>query len=146
MKHESVELRCGQKFNETSFQLTGLTIPFDGPNHQLSAWICLLPLPFQSRAGLFLLLALGIFSANKLSLLLLSVFASSMATLASKALLLSEVFLPFRNPTLSWSSCNCCHCAINMKSYFFLEYFFNLIFHLKGPWAEQVFYLLADLV
>ena len=53
-------------------------------------------------AGLFLLFVLGLLSANKLSLLLLSDFASSLVTVASNDLLAAGVFLPY----------NCCCCAI----------------------------------
>ena len=55
----------------------GWLSPFDGPNHQISEWYCLVLFPFLLRTGLFLLLVLGFLSANKLSLLLFSVFAVS---------------------------------------------------------------------
>ena len=125
----------------------GWLSPFDGPNHQVSAWYCLVPLPFLSRAGLLLLLALGLsISANKLSLLLFSDFASSMATLAYKALLLSWVFLPFMSPALFRSSYNCWCCATNIESYSSCEYFLNSIFPLKVSQFVLVFCLLAGLV
>ena len=58
----------------------------------------------------------GLMSASKLSLLQFSVFVSSTATLASEALLLMGVFLPFRSPTLCQSSYNCCHCDFEIES------------------------------
>ena len=89
---------------------------------------------------------MGFTSANKLSLLLFSDFASSMATLASKALLLSGVFLPFMSPALFLSSYNYWHCATDIESYSSLEYFFNSIFPLKVLQLALVFCLLAGLV
>ena len=104
------------------------------------AQLCLVPLP------LFLLLAFGFSFVNKLSLLQLSLFASSIATLAYRALLLSGVFLPFRSPALHLSSYNCCHCAFNIESYSSLEYFFNSIFPLEVPWLVLVFCHQASLI
>ena len=70
----------------------------------------------------------GISSANNLLSLLLSVFESSMATLAYKALLLSGVFLPFMRVAFFLNSYSCWHCAIIIESHCSLEYFFNLFF------------------
>ena len=118
---------------------------FNGPNHQASSRLFLVLFPFLSRAGLFLLLAVGLTSANKLSLLLYSDFASSMATLASEALLLSGVFLPFMGLALFWSWYNCWSCATDIESYSSLEYFFNSTFPLKVLQLLLVFCLLAGL-
>ena len=102
---------------------------------------------FLSRAESFLMLALGFSSANKLSLLLFSVFASSTATLASKALLLSGVFLTLMSPAFfqSSNSCWCCD-IIKIVSYSSLEYFFNSIFPLKVQCVALVLCYLAGLV
>ena len=89
---------------------------------------------------------MSISSANKLSLLLLSIFASSTATVAFKALLVSGVFLPFMSPAFFQSSFTCCCYAINIESYSFLEYFFNSIFPLKVPPLLLVFCCMAGLV
>ena len=62
-----------------------------------------------------------------------------MANQASKALLLSRVFLHFRSPALHWNSYNC-HCYnVNIESYSCLEFIFNSIFSLKVPWLVLVF-------
>ena len=81
-----------------SFSLLGQLSPFSGSNHQVSAWLWLVLFCFLSKAGLFLLLAFGFLSGNKLSSLLLSVLTFGLTTLASKALLLFGVFLPFMSP------------------------------------------------
>ena len=117
---------------------TRLTVPFDGPDHQLSAWLCLVFLLSLSRAGLFLFFALGISSANKLYLLLLSVFGSIIATVVSKALLLSEFYFPSMSMVFFQS--------FDIKSFSSLEYFFNLICPLKVQWIAMVFYHLDGLV
>ena len=102
--------------------------PVYNPDHQVSSPLCLVLFSFLSRADFFLLLALGFSSANKLSFQLLSVFASSMATLASKALLLSGVFLPLMSPAFFQSLNSCWHCAINAKPYSSVDYFFSVSF------------------
>ena len=130
-------------FRWLSLSLLGLLSPFDRPGHQVSAWLCLVQFPFLLRTELFLL-TLSFSSANKLSLLLLFVFTSSMATLASKALLLSWVFLPFISPAFFLNSHNCWCCAIDIESYFSLEYF-NTVFPLKVLWVAVVFCHLAGL-
>ena len=56
-------------------------------------------------------------SGNKLSSLLLSVFASSMVTQATNFLLVSWLFLPLRSSALCHSSYRCCLCAVNILSY-----------------------------
>ena len=83
---------------------------------------------------------------DKLSSLLLSVFASSKANLASKVLLLSGVFLPFMSPALHWSSYNCYCYAVDMESYFSQRYCIESIFLLKVPWAVLISCHLPDLV
>ena len=94
-----------QRLEKTAPQLAGL---INSPNHEVYARFCLVSLTFLSKAGLiFLSLALGLSSGNKLSLLLSSVFASSMVTWASTVLLLSGVFLPFMCPDFFQSSYNC---------------------------------------
>ena len=67
-----------------------------------------------------------------------------MATLASKALLLSGVFLPFTSLDFFESSYNCWCWAANIVSYSSYEYFFNS--SLKVPQLALVFCLLAGLV
>ena len=79
-------------------------------------------------------------------LLLLLVFASSMATAASKVLLLSGVFLPFISLAFFQSSYNCWCSAIDIELYSFLEYFFNFIFPLKVKLVVIVFCCLVGLV
>ena len=132
-----------QRLNITISQHIGPTVPSQWINHQVSVWLCLVLPPFISNNGLFLLLALGFSYANKLSLLLLSVFAFSMASLASKALMLSGVFLPFMVMAFFWSSYNFWCFAIDIESYSSLQYFFNSIFPLKVPWVVLVFCHLA---
>ena len=122
----------------------GWLSPFNGPDHQLSSWLCLMPLSFLSRSGLFLLFALGFLSVNKLSLLKLFVLTSSADTLASKPYSFWSL-LSLRSTVLCQSSYYCCHCTINIESYFFLEYSFNSIFPLKVSWARLVFCLLTGL-
>ena len=56
------------------------------------------------------------------------------------------VLLPFKRPALHQSSCNCCHCAINIESYSSLEYYFNSVFPLKVQQVVLVFCHLAGLV
>ena len=75
MKHRNSD--SGQMLNETFFWLSGLTVPSRWSSRQLSAQIYLVLFHFLLRAGLFLSLASGFSSANKLSLLLLSVSTSS---------------------------------------------------------------------
>ena len=58
-------------------------------------------LDFECSALIFLLLSWGFSSRNKLLLLLIFVFPTSMATLVFKALLLSGVVLPFMSPVFS---------------------------------------------
>ena len=82
--------------------------------------------------------------SNKTSLLL-SCYASSMATLASKALLFSWVFLPLRRPSLCQRSYNHCFFAINIEFYSSLEYFFNSIFPLKVILEPLVFCFFAEM-
>ena len=115
--------------------------PFDSPDHHATAWLCLVLLPFFVKGWI-----LGFSSRNKLSLLLCSVFASSVATLASKALLLSGVFFFFKSPALYQSSFNCCCSVVDIGSYSSLEHFLNSIFPLKVPWLGLVICHLADLV
>ena len=79
-------------------------------------------------------------------MLLLSIFTSSMAIVASNALLLSWLFLPLISPAFLHSSYNCWCCAIDIESYFSLEYFFNSIFPLKVLWVVLVFCFLEGLV
>ena len=79
-----------QRLDITNSQQTGLTASYQWPYPSsicaaLSGVVSLL-----SRAGLFLLIGLGFSSASKLSWLLLSVFASNMATLATKVLFFLE--------------------------------------------------------
>ena len=135
-----------QRLNKTVPQLSLLTVPFNGSKYQVFASLCQVSLPFLSRDGLFLLLTLGFSSANKLSLLLFSVFVSSAATLSSKALPLSVVYLHFMSPAFLQSLYNCCCWAINIKSYSSLEYLFKLIFPMKRAWSALVSCLLEDLV
>ena len=85
---ESNSIHCNMDESQKLNSSLGWLSPFNGSNHQVSAWFCLVLLPFLSRARLFLLLALGFSSVNKLLSLLLSIFASIMATLDFKALLL----------------------------------------------------------
>ena len=96
------------------------------------------------KCGLLLLLALSFSSANKLSLILLSVIASSAINLASKSLLLSWVFFPLMSLAVFQSSYSCWHCAINIE-YFSLEYFFNSIFPLKVAWVALLLCCLTGL-
>ena len=60
-------------------------------------------------------------STNRLSLVLFFVFASSMVTLAFKALLLYRVFLPFVSPAFFWSSYKCWHLVILFPEVFLLH-------------------------
>ena len=69
--------------------LTKPTVLYKCPSQQVSAWLCLVLFSFLSRAVLFPLLASGILYANKVSSLMLYVFTSFAASLASKALLIS---------------------------------------------------------
>ena len=69
-----------------------------------------------------------------------------MTTLASKALLLLWVFLPFMCTVFFWSSYNCWCWTTSIESYSSLEYFFNAIVSLKVPPLALVFCLLAVLV
>ena len=122
-----------------SFSLLGWLSTFDGSYNQVFTWVCLIPLSFLSRAGLFLSSALGLSSGNKLSLLLLSVFAFCMITLVSEALPLYKVFLPFMSTAFFDSSYIYWHCAIDIESCSSLEYFFHSIFSLKVSCLVQFF-------
>ena len=98
------------------------------------------------KGCMFVLLALGFSSANKLLLILSTSFESRVAYLVSKALLLSVVLLPFKSLALHWSKYNCCCCAVNIEPYSSLEYFFNSIFPLKVTQTVLVFCHLAGLI
>ena len=91
-------------------------------------------------------ISFGLFIGDKLSLLLFSVFTFSVATLNSKALVLSIVFLPSMSPAFFQSLYNCWHDAIDIELYSSLEHFFDLIFLLKVPLVVLVFCHLAGLV
>ena len=145
MSHHNLD--GGQRLNITSFQHTGLTVSYQWPSLlKVCMTLSGAMFSFLPRAGLFLLLALGFSTTNKLSLLLSSGFTSSAATLASKAVLFYQVFLPFLSPAFFWSSYNCWCCATNIEHYSSGEYFFNSIFPLKVPQLVLVLCLLAGLV
>ena len=80
----------------------------------------LVPFPLLSRAELSLLVHLGFSAVNKLSLLLLPVFASSAATLASNFLALSWVLSPWMNLASDLSSWHCYFCATNIEPYSYI--------------------------
>ena len=101
----------GQWLYNFSFTSLGWLWTFNEPNDKLIVKLCLYPLPIMSRSQLFLLLVLRFSSANKLSLLLLSVLASSLATKASKATPLSGVFF-LKQPNLMYS---CCHLQMTLR-------------------------------
>ena len=76
-----------QRLNITFSYHTELIVPFNGPNCCMSAWLCLVLLPFYVKDCIISVIRFCFLSENKLSFLLLSIFASFEATLASKALL-----------------------------------------------------------
>ena len=83
--------RVGRGFINLCFSTLGWLSPFNCPDHQVSVWFCLILLPFLSRAALFLLLALGFSSFNKISSLLFSVFTSCASTITYKSSLHLEL-------------------------------------------------------
>ena len=78
-------------------------------------------------------------SGNKHLLLLLSIFASSMALLVFNFSLLPWVFYP-KITALCWSLKSCCFCASNIELYSSFEYFFFYCFlPSKIQWTPLVF-------
>ena len=74
LKLELLHTDSGERlYHFEPLKYIGLTSPLDGPNHQLPCWPWWILDSFLSRAGFSLLLHLGIWSRNKLSLLLLTI-------------------------------------------------------------------------
>ena len=128
-----------------SFSALGWLPSFDGSDHQVSTWLCLVLLPFLSRAGLFLLLALGFFFVNKLSSLLF-LFLLLMWPLWPLKLccflgLITLYEFSFLLKLVQLLALCHWHWAILLP-----EYFFKSIFPLKGPQAALVLCCMAGLV